>query len=675
MSFRPSRRAGPAPAAGRRRLLSPLLAGCFGAAAAYAALGLLPAVGHEAGPATLEASLAPGAGSTVLRIPPLGTVAANTHTPPVTLRMTLSEVDVTRLAERVGDAAARAELADAVEEDLRALGPRLAWQSCLGAAVAGAIAAALLPRRRPSLVIAGAAGAAVLAAVLVGATGASFDVEAFEEPRFTGALVRAPVVIEALQSGRVTLGDIESRYETAAGRLSDLLALVADPNQDPASDSVALLHVSDIHSNPLGVQLARQLAERFDVDAVVDTGDLTSFGVTAEARIGKLIARIGVPYYLVPGNHDSAANEAALDRVANVTVLDGAVADVEGIRILGWGDPTDTNWDRLPPDEAAEIRIEEGEETAAEVARLGPDVLAVHDSRLAEASYGGVPLVLAGHYHRRIVAEEDDTTVLSVGSTGATGLKFFVEAARDYEAEILYFRDGRAVAVDYVRFSGLGSEFEIERDALGEAPVEADDAPEDLAARDVSGDLDGDGKSDVVSLERLGGERWELRVDLASGGSVAAPLEVTDFTEPQVVGATDTDGDGDDEVFVNVVDHVYHGGTTSVLGLYALRDGGLERVRDAGGRPLDMPVGGVSNFGEGVECRDAGGVSEIRLLRIDSATSARSRWVEQAYRWRGDELKLVRTDRGTLRRKGAGDPRVLRFYELHCGRLDPPFPF
>lgn len=454
-----------------------LLGGCLGATASYAALGLLPPVRHEAGPATFEAALAPGAGRTVLRIPPLGTVAANTHTPPVALRMTLSEVDVPSLTDSVGDASARAELAEAVEEDLRALGPRLVWQSCIGAAVVGAIAAAVVWRRRVVYVVAGAAGGVAAALVLLGGAAISFDVAAFEQPRFTGALVRAPVVIDALQSGQVSLGSIESRYETAADRLSELLALVAEPNRDPTDDSVAILHVSDIHSNPLGVQLARRLAERFDVDAVLDTGDLTSFGVTAEARIGRLIERIDVPYFLVPGNHDSAANEAALDRVSNLTVLDRSVAEVEGIRILGWGDPTDTNWNHIPPEEAAAIRVEEGESTAAEVARSAPDVLAVHDSRLAEASFGEVPLVLAGHYHRRIVAEEDGTLVLSVGSTGATGLKFFVEAERDYEAEVLYFRDGTAVAVDYVRFGGLGGDFEIERDALGDETPEASEPP------------------------------------------------------------------------------------------------------------------------------------------------------------------------------------------------------
>jgi predicted phosphodiesterase len=654
-----------------RRPLPALLAGFLGAAAAYAVLGLLPAVRHEAGPATLEAGLVWGRGETVLQVPPLGTVSADTHTPPVGLRMALAEVDVTRLAARVGDAAARADLAASVEDDLRALAPRLAWQSCLGAAAVGAIAAALLPRRRVSLLASGAAGGLVLTGALVAGAAVSFDVDAFEQPRFTGALVRAPVVIEALQGGEITFGGLQSRYETAAERLSELLALVAEPNRDPAADSVAILHVSDIHSNPLGVELAKQLAARFGVDAVVDTGDLTGFGVTVEARIGRLIERIGVPYYLVPGNHDSAANEAALDRVPNVTVLDGDVADVDGVRILGWADPTDTNWNNIPPEEAAALRVEEGEETAAQVTALTPDVLAVHDRRLAEASYGRVPLVIAGHYHKRIVEEQDGTLVLSVGSTGATGLKFFVEAERDYEAEILYFRGGRAIAVDYVRFSGLGSDFEIERETLGAEPDSAEGPPP--PGEPVAGDFDGDGAGDLLSLDRDGG----LRLELAAGGVATARLRVPRFTEPQVVGATDVDSDGDDEAFVNVVDHVYHGGTTSVLGLFALRGERLARVADTRGNALEIPVGGVSNFGEGVECRDVDGdgTPELQLLRIDSASSARSRWTEKVYRWRGERLELLDTNRGTLRRDGFNDPRVLRFYELHCGRLDPAFPF
>jgi hypothetical protein len=94
-------------------------------------------------------------------------------------------------------------------------------------------------------------------------------------------------------------------------------------------------------------------------------------------------------------------------------------------------------------------------------------VLAVHDRRIAEDSLGLVPLVLSGHYHKRITEDDRGTRVLAVGTTGASGLKSFtLEADMEYEAEILYFRAGQAVAVDYISFEGLASNFVIERTVL-----------------------------------------------------------------------------------------------------------------------------------------------------------------------------------------------------------------
>ena len=56
---------------------------------------------------------------------------------------------------------------------------------------------------------------------------------------------------------------------------------------------------------------------------------------------------------------------------------------------------------------------------------------------------------------------------MTVGSTGATGLgSFIVEADAEYEAEVLYFDDGRAIAYDYITLSGLGGDFTVERRTL-----------------------------------------------------------------------------------------------------------------------------------------------------------------------------------------------------------------
>jgi predicted phosphodiesterase len=338
--------------------------------------------------------------------------------------------------------------------------------------VIGAIAAAVLPHRHLSTIVAGAVGGIVVVAVLLGMSAATFDPTAFREPRFQGALERAPQVIETLNRQVSALDNLRSRYETAADRLSDVLQLAAEPNLDPREDTVAILHVSDIHSNPIGVEVTDRLARQFGVDAVIDTGDVTSFGAPVEASIGDLIRQVPVDYLYVPGNHDSFLNRRAIDRVENVTLLDDATAEVSGITVLGWGDPTFTASNEVSTDEGNDARLRDAPDVDSAVLRNQPEILAVHDVRLAEEAIGDVPLVLAGHTHERSIEQRDGTLVMTVGSTGATGLgSFIVETDLTYEAEVIYFRDGTPVAYDYISLSGLGGDFNVERRTLDDDGV------------------------------------------------------------------------------------------------------------------------------------------------------------------------------------------------------------
>ena len=449
-----------------------VLAAALGGVAALLGIRFIPATNHDLGPASVATRTSIGTGLTKVIVPPLGTVSAPTHTSPLVFDIQLSRLDFTALGE-VLDSGGTDELATQLEDGLRGLAAALTVRLLLGGLVIGALTGALLPRRRWTLVAAGAAGGLLVTGACMFLSAATFDVDAFEQPKFSGELVRAPQVMEAVDRGVQSFEELRSRYETGAERLSELLALVAQPNQSPSEDSVSILHVSDIHSNPLGVEVAKQLARRFAVDAVIDTGDLTSFGEAIEGRIGDLIGSIGVPYLFVPGNHDSFSTRAEVGDVDNVELLDETLADVEDVSILGWADPTFTASNETSTEEGNEIRVAEAEDVAAEVESAMPDVLAVHDARLAESSIGAVPLVLAGHTHERSLEERDGTIVLTVGSTGATGLGSFVaETELPFEAEIVYFRLGAPVAMDYVSFRGAGSEFEIERSTLETQPEE-----------------------------------------------------------------------------------------------------------------------------------------------------------------------------------------------------------
>jgi hypothetical protein len=181
-----------------------------------------------------------------------------------------------------------------------------------------------------------------------------------------------------------------------------------------------------------------------------------------------LVSKLGVPYNFVPGNHDSFDNRATLARYADVTVLDGRVVDIAGVRVAGFADPNFTVGGHPTYAENIQAREAEAPSVAALVARDRPDMLAVAGLQLAEASAGQVPLVISGDILERSSQERDGTLMLTVGSTGATGLGSFTEDKdRPYEAEVLHLRNGKLVALDYVTMTGFDGDFSLQRTVYG----------------------------------------------------------------------------------------------------------------------------------------------------------------------------------------------------------------
>lgn len=461
---------------GRVRTAALLLAiAGLGAVAAVVTLPLTSTTSGRVGPGdvSLRATTA-RTGGTRLALPPLGAVSARTHATPVALEATVDRIDLDKLQTVLSAPDPQQRLEANVERDLRPLLRSLVLRSVLFAAVAGGLAAALLPGRRLHHLPVGALGGAVTVTMLLVTRWRGYDTAAFSEPRFEGSLERAPGVLRAVGRHVDDLADVRRRVSTLGRELSSLYRAVATPPA-AATGETRLLHVSDVHLNPLGLEIARQLAERFEVDAIVDTGDLTSFGYPVEARIAELLVGMPAPYVVVPGNHDSNEVRAALSAVANVQVLDGVV-DLAGVRVLGVPDPTFTADNAISADEAAEVKARAAVDVARRVDAERPDVLAVHDPLLAGRSTGLVDLVIAGHVHKRGNQLAGGTRTLTVGSTGATGLgSFAVEGGRAYEAEVLTFSGGVLVAVDYVSLRGIGGSFRIDRVVI--PPPDAADEP------------------------------------------------------------------------------------------------------------------------------------------------------------------------------------------------------
>lgn len=425
------------------------------------------------GPATVSTAARTGAGQTVLKIPPLGTIVADTHAAPLELEVAIAEVNVERLADLATTPEGRGRLQLEIEEDLRAMTVKRSLQLLAGAALLGAVAALAVYHREKGPILLSTGAAVAVTALGLGLTGQAYRVEAFEEPRFTGTLTRARQVIETVNRQIGVLDEARDRFQVATQRASDLLTLLAEPQRDVRSTATAVLHVSDIHGNPIGVDITAQLVEEFQVAAVIDTGDMASsfldtgelstISDSVEASLVRGVSEIDVPYIFVPGNHDSFGLRRRLENLPNVEVLGAETTSVAGLTVLGWADPTFTTRP-VPEDEKSELRLAQADEVAAAVTTEVPDILAVHDEVLAVESIGSVPLVLAGHTHEHTIQQADGTTILTIGSTGATGLKSLtVETERDYEAEVLYFEGDALVAVDFVALRGVGGEFQLER--------------------------------------------------------------------------------------------------------------------------------------------------------------------------------------------------------------------
>jgi hypothetical protein len=88
-----------------------------------------------------------------------------------------------------------------------------------------------------------------------------------------------------------------------------------------------------LHTSPLGMDFAQEVARSFQVDLVIDTGDITSFGTPLETAILERIPAFDLPYIFVRGNHDAPAVGDAIEALPNASVLEGeAQSDPTGDR-------------------------------------------------------------------------------------------------------------------------------------------------------------------------------------------------------------------------------------------------------------------------------------------------------------------------------------------------------
>jgi predicted MPP superfamily phosphohydrolase len=421
---------------------------------------LLGRMGAPLGPFDARFSVSTG-GGVALDIPPLGALDVDVYDGPLGLDVQLQRADEVRIQALVDDPRMLDSLVDRITDDLGDAVTDLVVRCLLGA-VGGAVLLTLAVYRlrwREPLVAAG-----TVVVVLAGTAGlgaVTWRPEALAQPTYTGLLANAPSLIGDAQ-------DIVARFDAYRASLEDLVgnvstlyaALSALPAPGGGSETVALLHVSDIHLNPAGFDLMSQVVDQFGVDAVLDTGDITDWGSEPENQAISSIGGLDVPYVYIRGNHDSAVTADLVAAQANATVLDGTVTTVAGLTVVGTPDP------RFTPDQSATgdtASLEESGEELAEVAGQQPEppaIALVHDPKQAPPLDGIVPLVLAGHTHDREVSTLEGGTLLMVqGSTGGAGLRGLQgEYPEPLTCTVLYFdrTTGRLTGYDDITLGGLG---------------------------------------------------------------------------------------------------------------------------------------------------------------------------------------------------------------------------
>ncbi|HEY4630996.1 MAG TPA: metallophosphoesterase [Blastococcus sp.] len=453
---------------------------------ALAAVSLFGRISAPIGPFDATLAFRPTGGGASVSVPPLGELNVDVYDGPLRLDVALQRVDQERARALASDPVRLAGVVDRVSADLRTAVVRLTWTTAGLALTGAALTSLVITRRRKEPLIA----AGVTAVVLLGTAGlgaATWRPQAMSQPTYTGLLTSAPSLIGSAE-------DIAARFDAYRASLEDLVgnvgtlyaALSSLPAPDGGGKTVALLHVSDLHLNPAGFDLVRQVVEQFHVDAVLDTGDITDWGSEAENHLITSVGTLGVPYVFIRGNHDSGTTAALIAAQPNATVLDGSAVTVAGIEIAGIPDPLFTPDKSTGDDHAGDDVLEksgEGLATFIEGLPERPAVAMVHDPKQARPLDGVVPLVLAGHTHQRKVSELGDGTRLMVeGSTGGAGLRGLQgEYPEPLTCTVLYLDPGtgRLHAYDEITLGGLGeTEVTIQRRTVPQDGA-ADGSPAD----------------------------------------------------------------------------------------------------------------------------------------------------------------------------------------------------
>lgn len=453
----------------------------------------------DIGPFKASISLEPSvSGESEVALPPLGSLIFDSHEGPLRMSVRMDSLDQSRTEEFLANPEGLREATETVPGDVLAAVTNVALSAVGASVLAGLVLGGLVFRNMRRAAWCGTLSL-VVAAASMGLAASTVRPESVNEPRFEGVLANAPAVVGSAQT-------IADNYQQYRNQLQQFILNMSEfytiahtlPSFDPAPGTIRALHVSDLHLNPGSWDVIESVVRQFQIDLVLDTGDITDWGSERESELYLSgITRATVPYVYVRGNHDSMQTQEIVAEQPNGIVLDDEVIEVGGLTIGGIGDPRFTPdkssqpWDDREEqvlyeagaqlrdtigdtvDEAENEEDEDAEDEDVSADDFGVDVAMVHDPRMSYPLAGETPLVLAGHRHQRQVELISDDTMLMVeGSTGGAGLRGLQrETPTPLELSVLYFEGDDQVlqAVDNISVGGHGeTEVTLQRHVLAD---------------------------------------------------------------------------------------------------------------------------------------------------------------------------------------------------------------
>ena len=405
---------------------------------------------------------------TVLQFPPIGKLSAATHWAPIDLKLTLEAIHQEKLADIISDLKNKEELFKFLQQRGRIIIRFFLLRLIFLGALGGIIGAGIVEVSRSSLFVGLLVGILI---VIVGSSFAyySYDINQFQDAEFEGMLEAAPWMLGLIEEGVSDIKQLSSEMQLIASNMATLFNKIDSlrPLSRVAGD-LKVLHVSDIHNNPLAIKFVEQIVDSFAVDFVIDTGDITDYGSPLEANLLKELNRLTVPYLFIPGNHDSPKIIKELSEFPNLYLLRKDIIEVKGIKIAGLEDPSAQSNEVTVVSGTDLVPFQEQLVKLVARAKRVPDIIAVHQFDLAKPLLGRIPLLIHGHDHSFKIYDQTGTLVIDAGTTGAAGIRGLKsKEGIPYSVALLHFKDKSSNLelrfVDIIKFYNRHSGFILER--------------------------------------------------------------------------------------------------------------------------------------------------------------------------------------------------------------------